>query len=368
MTARVGIPHRGQKSRVVRLRVRLLPPEVHAKVLVESLVVGLKVLLQPSPDGRVHPLRVPPLVDSIAQFRGAGFPVGQVEEIQNELQDLPWPLEEVLALEHEHLLSVEELRPAQEMVHVDAVGEEPLVRTIEAGFHGLFERLDPVPVSRPMVIGGIGPVYRVPQQHYELRFRYDPGHPLCGVGVEQVAGGAISGNGSPPVLQPGGQETLAVPLCALLEEEVEEVHLFEGGGYDVRVLGQKVVEKGRSALRSPDDDEVGQRPQLDVHPELRAAKLVSQSEYLLLLLLGLLYLLEPLGLLRPALRGMKLLGYLGELPPLGSELFSLFGRASPGLRLLGVRRRAVGSLKRLRVPHHTKCSVESGAGQATLLF
>src|ERR671914_312640 len=107
------------------------------------------------------------------------------------------------------------------MVHVDALGQEALVRSIEANFYDLFERSGLLPVPRPMVVGGIRPVYRVSQQRYQFRLRNDLRHPLCGVGMKQVARGALSGDGSPPVPLPGRQEASTIPLCALLEEEVK---------------------------------------------------------------------------------------------------------------------------------------------------
>ena len=114
------------------------------------------------------------------------------------------------------------------------------------------------------------------------------------------------------------------------------MQLLESGGLDVRVLGQKVVEKGGSALRCPDDDEVAQRAQLAFRPSLRGVKLVFQPEYLQLLFFGPLYLLDLLGSLCPALRRAKLFRYLRELLPLAFELLPLFESASPGvLQALG---------------------------------
>jgi hypothetical protein len=143
------------------------------------------------------------------------------------------------------------------MVYVDVLGQEFSVRSTEAGFYELFERSGPLPVLRPMLVVRIHPVYRVSQQRYQPRLRNDIRHPLRGVGMEQVARGALSGDGSAPVLLPGGQEALTVPLDPLVEEKIKEVGLLEDGRHDLRVIAQKVVEKGRSTLRSPDDDEVG---------------------------------------------------------------------------------------------------------------
>lgn len=87
-----------------------------------------------------------------------------------------------------------------------------------------------------------------------------PGHPLRGQGVEQVAWGSISGDRLPPVSLPGGRKTLAVPLDALLPEEVEEVNLLEGGGLDVRVLAEEVVEEGVPHFGAPMTTKAGSVP------------------------------------------------------------------------------------------------------------
>jgi hypothetical protein len=57
--------------------------------------VWLEALLQPPLGGRAPPLPIPAFITDLPGF---GFPVRQVEDIKDTLQDLRRPLEEVLAL------------------------------------------------------------------------------------------------------------------------------------------------------------------------------------------------------------------------------------------------------------------------------
>ena len=108
-----------------RIRTALrttLPSEINVEALVESLVVRLEVGLQPPSGGRVHLLPVGACVSSLLKVRRFRLPVWQVEEGQDDLQCLDGALEEVLALEYQHLLFAKDLEPAQELIHVDAPG------------------------------------------------------------------------------------------------------------------------------------------------------------------------------------------------------------------------------------------------------
>jgi hypothetical protein len=143
----------------------------------------------------------------------------------------------------------------------------------------LFKRQRFKPSSHHLVVVGVGPVNRIPEQRYQPRFRDDLRHPLRGKGVKQVPRACLSGYSPPPVSPPRSWEAPPVPLDALLfEEGVEELQLFGGGGLDERVLGQEVVEGGRPALCGSYDDEVGQHTRyrlLARRPLFRCAELFS---------------------------------------------------------------------------------------------
>src|SRR5215210_8793152 len=103
-----------------------------------------------------------------------------------------------------------------------------------------------------MVIGGIGSVDRVAQQRYQPRLRDHLCHPLRYMGLIQVRWGGLSSDSLPTVHPPGLREAMTVPFGTLVEKEIEVIRLLTGGGLDVRVPDQKVIEKGRPALWSPD--------------------------------------------------------------------------------------------------------------------
>jgi hypothetical protein len=66
------------------------------------------------------------------------------------------------------------------------------------------------------------------------------------------------------------QKTLAVPLDALLLEEVEAVNLLEGGGPDVRVLAEEVVEEGVPHFGAPMTTKSGSAPSSFYTPSFAA--------------------------------------------------------------------------------------------------
>src|SRR5215211_850256 len=267
----------------------------------------------------------------------------------------------------------------QEMVYVDGPGQVPVARTAKGGFYSFFERPGFLPAPHAMIIGRIGPVDRVTQQRYQPRLRDHLRHSLRHTRVIQVRRGGLPGDSLPSVLPPRPREAMTIPFGALVEKEIEVVRLLTGGGLDVWVLDQEVIEKGRPALWSPDDDEVGQRarPWL-LHLLLRSAKLVLYPEYLLLFSLGPLYLLDLLGSLRLALRDTNLFCYLRELPSfvlelvlvLAHALLSPVGIPGPVFVLLSVGCRVAFRVLQecFHAPRYTQSFVKAEGWQAILLL
>src|SRR3712207_79021 len=83
--------------------------------------------------------------------------------------------------------------------------------------YGLFECSGLASFSYHLLVVGVGPVDRVPEQRYKPRSRDDPRHSLRHLGGRYVFCGGLSGDGPPAVLPARLREARAVPLDPLVE-------------------------------------------------------------------------------------------------------------------------------------------------------
>src|SRR5215211_2478701 len=215
-------------------RLLNLPAEVNAEVLVEPLIVGLEVFLKSLSRGGVH-LLIPAFV-AVMCWREHDLPIRQAEEVDDALHVVRRTLEEILALQDEHPVSVEKPVPLSELIHINASGEVGVTPVIPApvtrigedlflftlqslllGFYGLLEAENLGFLPHPVLVIGERSIYRVPEHCNQLGPRDDLSCSLRSEGMIEIIRAGFSGDDSPPIFPMLPRKMRTIPVDALLE-------------------------------------------------------------------------------------------------------------------------------------------------------